>query len=147
MKPLQGPIRSGNNETHPSLIGFDVEGRVGETLERPPLSDLVKESQALPQRWFLIQATVPPNIHWWPHSKGSETRPSASRTFLKTFFRKLGVGKSSLGVFRTKKLHSYFTPRGGNEIVGRVNPNPMGARRFPIHRHTYPAETESILIW
>ena len=62
MKPLQGSTRLGNDETHPSSKGSDAEGRVGEALERHPLSDLVKESQTLSQRGCLTQAKVPHNI-------------------------------------------------------------------------------------
>ena len=93
MKPLQGSTRLGNDETHPSSKGSDAEGRVGEALERHPLSDLVKESQTLSQRCCLRQAKVPHNIQSWPHSKVSRTRPFASRTFQKTFLKKPGEGK------------------------------------------------------
>jgi hypothetical protein len=54
--------------------GFSLPGR-GKSLPRLHKA----QTHILPR--FLIPTTVPHNIQSWPHSKGSEARPSGSITF------------------------------------------------------------------
>ncbi len=92
MKPPRGPTRSGNHQKHPPLPVSDAEGRVGETFKRPSLRAVAQESQIDtqpdPSRKRRLSMTSMPL-----HSKESRTRPFASRTHLRTFFRKLEDGK------------------------------------------------------
>jgi hypothetical protein len=89
MKPLQEPTPVGQRWARflkkGSPMDEDTEGRVEEALGRRPLSDLGNESQTLAQSRFFMPTKVSDNIQSWPHSKGSETRPSVSATFLKSF--------------------------------------------------------------
>lgn len=51
---------------------------------------------------------------------------------------------SSLSILR-KKAAILFVAKSGNEIVGRVNPIPMGARPFSNLLNKHPSKTKSVL--
>jgi hypothetical protein len=55
--------RSGNDETHPSSIGSDTEGRVGEALERLPPKGTPRRSHT-PFLYLVVEkGRVPDTIH------------------------------------------------------------------------------------
>ncbi len=139
MKPLQGPTRSGNSEKHTSLLGSDAEERVEEDFDLPARSRFGEGRAAASNRsiadipnpyssLFLI-LTKAIITFMMPHSKASRTRPSASGTFLKVLFRKLGAGQA--GPIRERFGRIFQQYRHGQN-GGELNLMGGGANSFII---------------